>query len=159
MKRLVLICLLILTVVLSCVACSTSTDEHIVVGKAIKVTLCINGDKVTLDNADDNFTKIDKKVTTMLNSAKEDPNAFEQPKMICDDFTVENEKSSWDIWFEFHFEEGKYKKIFFTMNTEDTQTIWIYATSTESYDAGKLLKYYSCNCKDVLTLLDSYNAE
>ena len=164
MKKLLALCLTVVLCLCCLASCGSSTvknewfsDE--LLSKANKVILCISGDAVILDSNDEDFTNVNEKVTTMLNSVQKDPNALEQPKMICDDFTVENEKSAWDIWFEFHFEEGKYKKIFFTMNTEDTQTIWIYATSTESYDDGKLLKYYSCDCKDVLTLLDSYNAE
>ena len=45
------------------------------------------------------------------------------------------------------------------MNKSDTQTIWIYATTTDSYDDGSFLEYCSCDCKNLVTLAIGYTEE
>ena len=51
---------------------------------------------------------------------------------------------------------GKYKRLFFTLNKNDTQTIWIYATTTDSYDDGVFLEYYACDCKELIESATKY---
>lgn len=43
-----------------------------------------------------------------------------------------------------------------TLNKNDTQTIWIYATETDSYNYGSFLEYYSCDCKELVALATKY---
>ena len=49
-----------------------------------------------------------------------------------------------------------YKKLFFTLNKNDTQTIWIYATETDSYNDGGFLEYYACDCQELVELAIQY---
>jgi hypothetical protein len=76
--------------------------------------------------------------------------------MPCDDSAVEYDKEAYDLWFELSIENGKYKKLFFTMNKNDTQTLWIYATETDSYDDGGFLQYCSCDCRELVALATHY---
>ncbi len=80
-------------------------------------------------------------------------------KMPCNDSAVNSRKTYSGFWFEMFMNGGNYKKVFFDMSSDDTQSIWIYSTSTDSYSDGKFLRHYSCDCKDLLALLNSYNVE
>ena len=96
-------------------------------------------------------------VENTLDSGKIDTaNAFGQVKMPCDDSAVKYNKESCELWFELLIENGKYKKLFFTLNKNDTQTIWIYATETDSYNDGGFLEYYACDCKELVELAIQY---
>ena len=81
---------------------------------------------------------------------------FGKVKMPYGDSAVENQKKSTALWFEMLIENGKYKKLFFTLDTDDTQTIWIQATETDSYDDGGFLEYYACDCKELVELATQY---
>ena len=118
--------------------------------KVRKVVFCVDGTQYSLaykDSIDDCVVVIEN----MLDSGKIDvSNAFAQVKMPCDESTVEYIKESSEVWFEMWIENGTYKKLFFTINKSDTQTIWIYATATDSYDDGGFLEYYACDCKEIV---------
>ena len=124
--------------------------------KVSKVVFGVDGTEYVLaykGSMDDFVVAIEK----TLDSGKIDiSNAFGQVKMPCDDSAVEYNKESCELWFEILIENGKYKKLFFTMNKNDTQTIWIYATTTDSYDDGGFLEYYSCDCKELIELATKY---
>lgn len=156
----VFFCLIIISVVISCAGCY-SKISNTNLNKAESITFSISGSQYSFNESDDDFPTIEDKIITMLNSAKFDVSGLfsGKVKMPCTDEAVNDDKATVDIWFEIFIDNGSYKKIFFTMNSNDTQSIWIYATSTDSYSDGKFLKHYSCDCKDLLTLLDSYNAE
>lgn len=156
----VLLCFIIMSVVLSCTGCYSKISNSNF-DKIELITFSVSGTQYNYSTSDDNFSTTKDHIDNMLNSAKFDISGLfsGKVKMPCTDEAVNNNKSSVDIWFEIFIDNGNYKKIFFTMNSNDTQSIWIYATSTDSYNDGKFLKHYSCDCKELLTLLDSYNAE
>lgn len=156
----VFFCLIIISVVISCTGCY-SKISNTNLNKAESITFSVSGSQYSFNESDDNFPTIEDTIITMLNSAKFDASDLfsGKVKMPCTDEAVNDDKAAVDIWFEIFIDNGSYKKIFFTMNSNDTQSIWIYATSTDSYSDGKFLKHYSCDCKELLTLLDSYNAE
>ena len=156
----VFFCLIIISVVISCTGCY-SKISNTNLNKAESITFSVSGSQYSFNESDDNFPTIEDTIITMLNSAKFDASGLfsGKVKMPCTDEAVNDDKAAVDIWFEIFIDNGSYKKIFFTMNSNDTQSIWIYATSTDSYSDGKFLKHYSCDCKELLTLLDSYNAE
>ena len=158
MKR-VLTCFVVFVMLMSCIACGSPVTVKNDVEKAGEAGLRIDGKNYDFNENNAEFSSIKEKVADMLGSAKKDPNASEQIKTDCTDSAVEYAKSAWSIWFEFHIDGGKYKKIFFKMDTDYTQSILVYATTTESYDDGILLTHYSCYCKDVVLMINSYKTE
>lgn len=150
--------LLLFAVIISCTGClgyATRLPNN-TYDKVSKVLFGVDGTEYVLaykDSMDDFVLTIEN----TLDSGKIDiSNAFGQVKMPCDDSAVEYNKESCELWFEILIENGKYKKLFFTMNKNDTQTIWIYATTTDSYDDGGFLEYYSCDCKELVELATQY---
>ena len=159
-KKLHIICsiLLIVAVLISCTGCfgyATRLPNN-TYDKVSKILFGVDGTEYVLaykDSMDDFVVAIEK----TLNSGKIDiANAFGQVKMPCDDSAVEYNKESYELWFEILIENGKYKKLFFTLNKNDTQTIWVYATTTDSYDDGGFLEYYACDCKELIELATKY---
>ena len=127
--------------------------------KVNTVVLGVNGDQYVLESKYHNSDMYDfvPVIKDALDSGKIDiSNAFGQVKMPCDDSAVEYNKESWELWFEILIENGKYKKLFFTLNENDTQTIWIYATATDSYNDGGFLEYLACDCKELVELATKY---
>lgn len=158
MKR-VLTCFVVFVMLMTCIACGAPVTVKNDVEKAVEAVLRIDGKNYDFNENNAEFSNIREKVADMLGSAKKDPNASEQIKTACTDSAVEYAKSAWSIWFEFHIDGGKYKKTFFKMDTDYTQSILVYATTTESYDDGSLLMHYSCYCKDVVLMINSYKTE
>ena len=66
-------------------------------------------------------------------------------KEKCSDITVDSFKDSLNRWYELTFENANYKKFFFTLTRNDYEYIVAYATKTDSYDGGKILRYGKCN--------------
>ena len=150
--------LLIVAVLISCTGCfgyATRLPNN-TYDKVSKILFGVDETEYVLayrDSMDDFVVAIEK----TLNSGKIDiANAFGQVKMPCDDSAVEYNKESCELWFEMLIENGKYKKLFFTLNKNDTQTIWVYATKTDSYDDGGFLEYYACDCKELIELATKY---
>ena len=150
--------LLLFAVLISCTSClgyatRLPNDTY---DKVSKVLFGVDETEYVLAYKDsiDDFVVV---VENTLDSGKIDTaNAFGQVKMSCDDSAVEYNKESCELWFELLIENGKYKKLFFTMNKNDIQTILIYATTTDSYDDGGFLEYYSCDCKKLVELATQY---
>jgi hypothetical protein len=116
----------------------------------------VDGTEYVLEYKDsiDDFAEV---IENTLDSGKIDiSNAFGQVRMPCDDSAVEYNKGSCELWFELSIENGKYKKLFFTLNKNNTQTLWIYATKTESYNDGGFLEYYACDCKELVESAKQY---
>ena len=156
--RIIIAMFLLIAVLISCTGCfgyATRLPNN-TYDKVSKVMFGVDGTEYVLaykDSMDDFVLTIEN----TLGSGKIDiSNAFGQVKMPCDDSAVEYNKESCELWFEILIENGKYKKLFFTMNKNDTQTIWIYATTTDSYDDGGFLEYYSCDCKELVELATQY---
>ena len=150
--------LLLFSMLISCTGClgyATRLPNN-TYDKVSKVVFGVEGTEYVLaykDSMEDFVVAIEN----TLGSGKMDiSNAFGQVKMSCDDSAVEYNKESWELWFELFIDNGKYKKLFFTMNENDTQTIWIYATATDSYDDGEFLEYYLCDCKELVKLATQY---
>ena len=150
--------LLLFAVLISCTSClgyatRLPNDTY---DKVSKVLFGVDGTEYVLAYKDsmDDFVAV---IENTLDSGKIDTvNAFGQVKMPCDDSTVEYNKEAYELWFELSIENGKYKKLFFTLNKNDTQTIWIYATETDSYNDGGFLEYYACDCKELIELATQY---
>lgn len=159
MKK-ILICIVLLSLIVSCTGCNAEISNTNL-DKVNSITFSISGTQFSFNELDDNFCDIEVEIVDMLNSAKFDVAGLfsGKVKMPCTDEAVNNNKAVADIWFEIFIDKGDYKKIFFTMNSNDTQSIWIYATSTDSYSDGQFLKHYSCDCEDLLIVLDSYVVE
>ena len=151
--------LLLFLVLISCTGCfgyatRLPNDTY---DKVSKVSFGVDGDEYVLEYKYSDMDEFVSTIKSTLKSGKVDiANAFGQVKMPCDDSTVEDNKEACEIWFELSIENGKYKKLFFTMNKNDTQTIWIYATATDSYNDGSFLEYYSCDCKELVELATQY---
>ena len=150
--------LLLFVVLISCTSCfgyATRLPNN-TYDKVCKIVFGVDGTEYVLsykDSMDDFVVAIEN----TLKSGKIDiSNAFGQVKMPCDDSSVEYNKDSCELWFEMLIENGKYKKLFFTLSANDTQTIWIYATTTDSYDDGGFLEYYACDCKELIELATQY---
>ena len=153
--------LLIVAVLISCTGCfgyatRLPNDTY---DKVSKVVFGVDGTEYVLaykDSMDDFVVAIEK----TLNSGKIDIangfGVFGKVKMPYGDSAVENQKKSTMLWFEMLIENGKYKKLFFTLQANDTQTIWIQATETDSYDDGGFLEYYACDCKELIELATKY---
>ncbi len=150
--------LLLFSVLMSCTACfgyaiRLPNDTY---SKINKILFGVDGTEYVLEYKDsiDDFAEV---IENTLDSGKIDiSNAFGQVRMPCDDSAVEYNKGSCELWFELSIENGKYKKLFFTLDKNDTQTIWIYATETDSYDDGGFLEYYACDCKELVELATHY---
>ena len=164
----ILFFLVFMFVLISCTSCDSKNIGYYPrisrtdLKKVESITFSVDGIQYNYQSNDnETFPKISAQIEAMLRSGKFDISGLftGKVKMPCTDEAVNNNKAAVDIWFEIFIDNGSYKKIFFTMNSNDTQSIWIYATSTDSYNDGKFLKYYSCDCKELLTLIDSYNAE
>ena len=150
--------LLLFAVLISCTGCfgyATRLPNN-TYDKVSKVLFGVDGTEYVLaykDSMDEFVVAIEN----TLKSGKIDiSNAFGQVKMPCDDSAVEYNKESCGLWFEMLIENGKYKKLFFTLSANDTQTIWIYATTTDSYVDGGFLEYYDCDCKELVELATQY---
>ena len=160
MKKLRIICpiLLLFLVLISCTACFgyAARLPKDTFNKVCKISFGVDKTEYVLaykDSMDDFVVAIEK----TLDSGKIDiKNAYGQVKMPCDDSAVEYNKESYELWFEMLIENGKYKRLFFTLNKNDTQTILVYATTTDSYDNGGFLEYYACDCKELVTLATQY---
>ncbi len=162
MKRLRIIATaLLIAMLISCTGCfgyGTRLPKDIF-DKVHKILLGVNGDEYVLESKYHNSDMYDfvPVIKNTLESGKIDvSNALDQVKMPCDDTAVEYNKDAYDLWFELLIEDGKYKKLFFTMDKNDTQTIWIYATETDSYNDGSFLEYYACDCKELVALATKY---
>ena len=159
--------LIVLSVVIFCTGCHSNNLGYYPeismadLKKSESITFSVNGNRYNYEATDDDFPEISEGIKAMLCSGKFDISSIftGKVKMPCTDEAVNDNKAAVNIWFEIFIDDGKYKKIFFTMDSKDTQTIWIYATSTDSYGDGKFLKHYSCDCKELLALLDSYSTE
>ena len=150
--------LLLFAIIVSCTGCfgyATRLPKD-TYDKVSKVSFGVDGTEYVLAYKDsmDDFVET---IEDTLDSGKIDiANAFSKVKMPCDDSSVEYNKESWELWFELFIDNGKYEKLFFTLNKNDTQTIWIYATETDSYDDGGFLEYYACDCKELVALATQY---
>lgn len=157
MLKRISICAVVIVMLISCFACVFTKTVKDEINKAVKVTLSIDGKIRNFDANDADFAIIKENVYAMLGSAKRDPNANEQLKTDCTDSAVEYNKTAFDIWFEFSIDRGEYKKLFFTIDLKDTQSVFVYTTATESYDDGKILLHYSCDSKAVVQMVNSYS--
>lgn len=157
MLKRISICAVVIVMLISCFACVFTKTVKDEINKAVKVTLSIDGKIRNFDANDADFAVIKENVYAMLGSAKRDPNANEQLKTDCTDSAVEYNKTAFDIWFEFSIDRGEYKKLFFTIDLKDTQSVFVYTTATESYDDGKILLHYSCDSKAVVQMVNSYS--
>lgn len=146
MKR-ISICAVAIVILISCVACGFTKTVKNEINKAVKATLSIDGKIRDFDANNVDFAVIKENVCAMLGSAKRDPNANEKLKTDCTDSAVEYNKAAFNIWFEFSVDGGEYKKLFFTIDLKDTQSILVYTTTTESFDDGKILLHYSCDAR------------
>ena len=153
--------LLLLAVLVSCTGClgyATRLPNN-TYDKVNKVSFGSDGSEYVLAYKDsmDDFVVV---IENTLDSGKIDIangfGVFGKVKMPCDDSAVEYNKEACELWFELFIDNGKYKKLFFTINKNDTQTIWIYATETDSYDDGCFLEYYACDCKELVELATQY---
>ena len=103
--------------------------------KTSKVLFGVDGSEYVLEYKDsmDDFVMA---IENTLDSGKIDIanglGVFGKVKMPYGDSAVEYEKEAAALWFEMLIENGKYKKLFFTLEAKDTQTIWIQATKTDS---------------------------
>ena len=153
--------LLIFAVMISCTGCfgyatRLPNDTY---DKVSKILFGVDGTEYALaykDSMDDFVVAIENTLKSGKIDIANGFGVFGKVKMPYGDFAVENQKKSTMLWFEMMIEGGKYKKLFFTLNTNDTQTIWIQATETDSYDDGGFLEYYACDCKDLIELATKY---
>lgn len=147
MLKRISVCAVAIVILISCFACGLTKKVKDEINKAVKVTLSIDGKIRDFDANNADFAVIKENVCAMLGSAKRDPNANEKLKTDCTDSAVEYNKAAFNIWFEFSVDGGEYKKLFFTIDLKDTQSILVYTTTTESYDDGKILLHYSCDAR------------
>ena len=157
-----LIMIMIITSLASCAGCSgyTSRLPGDTYSKISRISFGISGDEYTLDRDNTDMDSLVSAIEKTLKSGKIDlAFASGQVKMPCDDDTVEYNKKSFDMWIELSINGSQYKKAFFTLNNNDTQTVWIYATRTDSYNDGGFLEYYQCDCRELLEWIDSYSAK
>ena len=153
--------LLIFAVLISCTGCfgyatRLPNDTY---DKVSKVVFGVGGTEYVLaykDSMDDFVVAIEKTLDSGKIDIASGFGVFGKVKMPYGDSAVENQKKSTMLWFEMLIENGKYKKLFFTLQANDTQTIWIQATETDSYDDGGFLEYYACDCKELIELATKY---
>ena len=149
---------LILAMIISCTGCfgyATRLPKN-TYDKVSKVFFGVDGTEYVLAYKDSMEDFVEAIENTLKSGKIDISNAFGQVKMPCDDSSVEYNKESCELWFEMLIDNGKYKKLFFTLSANDTQTIWIYATNTDSYDDGGFLEYYACDCKELVELATKY---
>ena len=153
--------LLIVAVLISCTGCfgyATRLPNN-TYDKVSKILFGVDGTEYVLaykDSMDDFVVAIEKTLDSGKIDIANGFGVFSKVKMPYGDFAVENQKESHRLWFELLIEGGKYKKLFFTLGVNDTQTIWIQATETDSYDDGGFLEYYACDCKELIELATKY---
>ena len=147
MLKRISVCAVAIVTLISCFACGLTKTAKDEINKAVKATLSIDGKMRDFDENNADFAVVKENVCAMLGSAKRDPNANEKLKTDCTDSAVEYNKTAFNIWFEFSVDGGEYKKLFFTIDLKDTQSILVYTTATESYDDGKILLHYSCDAR------------
>ena len=153
--------LLIVAVLISCTGCfgyATRLPNN-TYDKVSKVLFGVDGTEYVLaykDSMDDFVVAIEKTLDSGKIDIANGFGVFGKVKMPYGDSAVENQKKSTMLWFEMLIENGKYKKLFFTLQANDTQTIWIQATETDSYDDGGFLEYYACDCKELIELATKY---
>ena len=153
--------LLLFAVLISCTGCfgyATRLPNN-TYDKVSKVVFGVGGTEYVLaykDSMDDFVVAIEKTLDSGKIDIASGLGVFGKVKMPYGDFAVEDQKESTGLWFEMLIEGGKYKKLFFTLGASDTQTIWIQATETDSYDDGGFLEYYACDCKELIELATNY---
>ena len=153
--------LLLFAVLISCTGCfgyATRLPNN-TYDKVSKILFGVDGTEYVLaykDSMDDFVVAIEKTLDSGKIDIANGFGVFGKVKMPYGDFAVENQKESHRLWFELLIEGGKYKKLFFTLGVNDTQTIWIQATETDSYDDGGFLEYYACDCKELIELATNY---
>ena len=153
--------LLIVSVLISCTGCfgyATRLPNN-TYDKVSKILFGVDGTEYALaykDSMDDFVVAIEKTLDSGKIDIANGFGVFGKVKMPYGDSAVENQKKSTMLWFEMLIENGKYKKLFFTLQANDTQTIWIQATETDSYDDGGFLEYYACDCKELIELATKY---
>ena len=166
MKK-ILICLITLFTVIFCAGCSSSNVGYYPrisradLKKTEHITVSVGGVRYDYDATDSDFYAIRDVIASALRSGNIDSTELisGKVKMPCNDSAVENEKASADIWIEMFMEGGNYKKIFFTIDSTDTQSIWIYSTASDSYNDGSFLKHRSCDCRALVALITSFGNE
>jgi hypothetical protein len=162
-KKLRAICsvLLIFAVLLSCTSCfgyATRLPRG-TYDKVSKIVFGVDGTEYVLaykDSMGDFVEAIEKTLDSGKIDIANGFGVFGKVKMPYGDSAVEYQKESSSLWFEILIENGKYKKLFFTLRASDIQTIWIQATETDNYDDGAFLEYYSCDCKELVELATNY---
>ena len=153
--------LLLFAVLISCTGClgyATRLPNN-TYDKVSKVLFGVDGTEYVLaykDSMDDFVVAIEKTLDSGKIDIASGFGVFGKVKMPYGESAVENQKKSTMLWFEMLIENGKYKKLFFTLQANDTQTIWIQATETDSYDDGGFLEYYACDCKELVELATKY---
>ena len=159
--RIIIAMFLLIAVLISCTGCfgyATRLPNN-TYDKVSKVMFGVDGTEYVLAYKD-SMQDFVEAIENTLDSGKVDIangfGVFGKVKMPCDDYAVEYNKESCGLWFELLIENGKYKKLFFTLSENDIQTIWIYATETDSYDNGGFLEYYLCDCKELVELATHY---
>ena len=162
-KKLRVICstLLLIAMLISCTGCfgyATRLPNN-TYDKVSKILFGVDGTEYVLaykDSMDDFVVAIEKTLDSGKIDIASGFGVFGKVKMPYGDSAVENQKKSTMLWFEMLIENGKYKKLFFTLQANDTQTIWIQATETDNYDDGGFLEYYACDCKELVELATQY---
>ena len=153
--------LLLFAVLISCTGCfgyATRLPNN-TYDKVSKVLFGVDGTEYVLaykDSMNDFVVAIENTLDSGKIDIANGFGVFGKVKMPYGDSAVENQKESSELWFEMLIENGKYKKLFFTLRESDTQTIWIQATETDSYDDGGFLEYYACDCKELIELATQY---
>jgi hypothetical protein len=162
-KKLRAICsvLLIFAVLLSCTSCFgyAARLPRGTYDKVSKIVFGVDGTEYVLaykDSMGDFVEAIEKTLDSGKIDIANGFGVFGKVKMPYGDSAVENQKESSSLWFEILIENGKYEKLFFTLEAGDIQTVWIQATETDSYDDGGFLEYYACNCKELVELATKY---
>ncbi len=110
-------------------------------------------------NPDPNFNTIVNTIRKTFASGKIDfSHLFDEVEMSHNDLYVSHDKKNADIWFEISILDGTYEKLFFTMDLRETQTLWVYSTTTSSYNDGNFMEYYNCDCRELIKLVQSYGS-
>lgn len=124
-----------------------------------KIEFSIDASVQVFDDNSPKMSELVEAIKKTLKSGKIDfVNGFDKVKMPCDQNTVDYNKGAFECWIELTFKNDKYKKAFFTIEqSQHTQSLWLYVTKTNSYNDGEFMKYYNCDLKALLDLLNSYN--
>ena len=159
--RIIVSILLLFAVLISCTGCfgyATRLPKN-TYDKVSNVFFGVDGTEYVLaykDSMEDFVEAIENTLDSGRIDVANGFGVFGKVKMPYGDSAVEYNKESYEIWFELLIENGKYKKLFFTMSKNDIQTIWIHATTTDSYDDGGFLEYYLCDCVELVNLATQY---